>query len=81
MNLENSYRESLEELGYDLNEMYKLDDQNRNQNIKSCTSSSQDTTNSYNKNLTDLAESLVDSLASLELPAWGYGLRFKFGNV
>jgi glucan phosphorylase len=31
--------------------------------------------------LTDLAESLVDSLATLELPAWGYGLRFKFGNV
>jgi len=26
MNLENSYRESLEELGYDLNEIYKLDE-------------------------------------------------------
>ena len=24
MNLENSYRESLEELGYDLNEIYRL---------------------------------------------------------
>ena len=30
MNLENAYRESLEELGYDLNEIYKLDDSNRN---------------------------------------------------
>jgi hypothetical protein len=30
MNLENQYRESLEELGYDLNDIYKLDDQNRN---------------------------------------------------
>lgn len=81
MNLENSYRESLEELGYDLHDIYRLDDQNRSQNVKSCTSSSGDTTNAYNKNLTDVAESLVDSLASLELPAWGYGLRFKFGNI
>jgi glucan phosphorylase len=31
--------------------------------------------------LSDVAESLVDSLATLELPAWGYGLRFKYGNL
>ena len=81
MNLENAYRESLEELGYELNDIYKLDDANRNQFVKNCTSNSSDTSNTYNKNLTDLAESLVDSLATLELPAWGYGLRYKFGNL
>lgn len=29
MNLENAYRESLDELGYDLDDIYKLDDENR----------------------------------------------------
>jgi len=29
----------------------------------------------------DLAESLIDSLATSERPAWGYGLRYKFGNM
>jgi glucan phosphorylase len=28
-----------------------------------------------------LAESLVDSLATLDMPAWGYGLRFMYGNL
>lgn len=80
MNLENAYRESLEELGYGLDEIYKLDDENRNKFVKNCRASS-DTTNTYNNNLTDIAESLIDSLATLELPAWGYGLRYKFGNI
>lgn len=29
----------------------------------------------------ELAESLVDSLATLDMPAWGYGLRFMYGNL
>jgi len=33
------------------------------------------------KNKQDLAESLVDSLATLDMPAWGYGLRFMYGNL
>jgi len=81
MNLENAYRESLEELGYDLDDIYQLDDQNRGQNVKSCATNTQNSSLCYNKNLSDNAESLVDSLATLELPAWGYGLRFKFGNM
>lgn len=81
MNLENAYRESLEELGYDLDDIYQLDDQNRGHNVKSCASNTQSSCSSNNKKLSDLAESLVDSLATLELPAWGYGLRFKFGNM
>ena len=28
MNLENAYKEAISELGYDLNEIYKLDDEN-----------------------------------------------------
>lgn len=81
LNLELAYRESLSELGYDLDDVYKLDDESRNQYVKNCVSNGQDTSNTYNNNLTDLAESLVDSLATLELPAWGYGLRYKFGSL
>mmetsp|Transcript_10057 Transcript_10057/g.16945 ORF Transcript_10057/g.16945 Transcript_10057/m.16945 type:complete len:319 (-) Transcript_10057:2364-3320(-) len=81
MNLEIAYRESLEELGYDLNEIYDLDDQIRNHYVKNSVANGQDSKSTYNNNLTDLAESLVDSLATLELPAWGYGLRYKFGNI
>ena len=29
----------------------------------------------------ELAESLVDSLATLDMAAWGYGLRFMYGNI
>jgi len=29
MNLENAYKEAIEELGYDLNELYKVDDEFR----------------------------------------------------
>ena len=78
MNLENAYRDSLDELGYDLNDIYKIDDDNRHQFVKNFDSR---TNNVYNKNLSDNAESLVDSLATLELPAWGYGLRYKFGSL
>ena len=37
--------------------------------------------NAYNGNVHDLAETLIDSLATMELPAWGYGLRYKYGNI
>lgn len=77
MNLENSYRESLEELGYDLNEIYKLDEQNRSHHVKNANSSM----SRIAKNKQELAESLVDSLATLDMPAWGYGLRFMYGNL
>ena len=77
MNLENAYRLALDELGYDLDDMYKLDDETRNTFVKSSNTES----SAYNHNLQDVAESLVDSLATLELPAWGYGLRYKFGNL
>ena len=33
------------------------------------------------KSKQELAESLVDSLATLDMPAWGYGLRFMYGNL
>jgi glucan phosphorylase len=48
--------------------------------IKNCTGCSSKSSMTYNKNLTDLAESIIDSLATFELPAWGYGLRYKFGT-
>jgi len=81
MNLENAYRESVSELGYDLDEIYKIDDENRNHFVKNANNNNLDNYNPYNKNLSDMAESLIDSLATLELPAWGYGLRYKFGNL
>jgi len=78
MNLENAYRESLDELGYDLNDIYKIDDDNRHHFVKNADSRAN---NVYNKHLSDNAESLVDSLATLELPAWGYGLRYNYGSL
>lgn len=81
MNLENSYKEALEELGYDLNELYKIDDEMRSQQVKNANNNYMDNQNPYNNNLHDMAESLIDSLATLELPAWGYGLRYKFGSI
>lgn len=81
MNLEHAYRESLEELGYDLEDIYQLDDQLRGHSFNACAASSQIHQFSENKRVMDQAESLIDSLATLELPAWGYGLRFKFGNM
>lgn len=80
MNLENAYRESLDELGYDLDEIYQIDNQNMSFNVINSNGCSSKTSQTYNKNLTDIAESLVDSLATFELPAWGYGLRYKFGT-
>lgn len=81
LNLENAYKEAIEELGYDLNEIYKVDDEFRSQMVKNANNNNLDNFSSYNRNLNDMAESLIDSLASLELPAWGYGLRYKFGNL
>jgi glycogen phosphorylase len=81
MNLEYAYRASLEELGYDLDEIYQLDNQNMCHHVKNCLNSAQKSTLTFNKNLADVAESLIDSLATLELPAWGYGLRYKYGNL
>lgn len=81
MNLEAAYRESLLELGYDLDELYKLDEESRNQTVKNVNNKNLDNYNPYNYNIQDMAESLIDSLATLELPAWGYGMRYKFGNI
>ena len=81
MNLENAYREAVEELGFDLIEIYKLDDEIRNSHFKNANNENMGINNPYNQNLTDMAESLIDSFATLELPAWGYGLRYKFGNI
>ena len=81
MNLEHAYRESLEELGYDLDEIYQLDNTNMSHHIKNTQNSAQKSTLTYNKNLSDISESLVDSLATLDMPAWGYGLRYKYGNL
>jgi hypothetical protein len=61
-----------------LDEIYQIDDDSRIHYVKNCSSDNSET---FNKNLNDVAESLIDSLATLELPAWGYGLRYKFGNI
>ena len=51
MNLEIAYRESLDELGYDLDEIYQLDNQNMNHHIGNCTGSSSKSPMTFNKNL------------------------------
>lgn len=81
MNLENAYKEAIEELGYDLNEVYKVDNEFRTMQVKNTNNNYLDNFNPYNHNVYDMAESLIDSLATLELPAWGYGLRYKYGSI
>jgi hypothetical protein len=51
-----------------------------NHHIGNCTGSSSKSSMTFNKNLQDISESLIDSLATFELPAWGYGLKYKFGT-
>jgi len=64
MNLENAYRQSLEELGYDLEDLYKIDEESRLLELTGKRTAEGDYL-TYNKNVCDLAESLVDSLATL----------------
>lgn len=61
--LEEPYKVGLMELGYDLEEIY----------------GEEVDPGLGNGGLGRLAACFLDSLASLDYPAWGYGIRYDFG--
>ncbi|CAG9317279.1 unnamed protein product [Blepharisma stoltei] len=63
LGLEDKYREALEEVGYKLEELY---DEEVDPGLG-------------NGGLGRLASCFLDSLATLDYPAWGYGIRYDYG--
>jgi starch phosphorylase len=63
LNLEKRYREALEELGFKLEELYEEEVD----------------PGLGNGGLGRLAACFLDSLATLDYPAWGYGIRYDYG--
>ena len=61
--LDEKFKDALMDLGYDLEELYE-----------------QETDAALgNGGLGRLAACFLDSLATLEIPAWGYGIRYDYG--
>jgi len=63
LSLEQNYKDALQELGYDIEQIYEEEEDPA----------------LGNGGLGRLAACLMDSLATLNYPAWGYGIRYSYG--
>ena len=63
LDLEENYKQSLMEIGYQLEDLYE-------QEVDPALG---------NGGLGRLAACFLDSLATLNIPAWGYGIRYDYG--
>ena len=61
--LEKNYSEAIEELGFKLEDIYEIE-------VDPALG---------NGGLGRLAACFIDSLATLNYPAWGYGIRYSYG--
>lgn len=61
--MEDKYKESLLDIGYKMENLYE---EEADQGLG-------------NGGLGRLAACFLDSLATLEIPAWGYGIRYDYG--
>lgn len=62
-NLEDNFKNALMEMGFDLEELYEKENDAA----------------LGNGGLGRLAACFLDSLATLDIPAWGYGIRYDYG--
>jgi glycogen phosphorylase len=61
--LEDNFKNALMEMGFDLEELYEQENDAA----------------LGNGGLGRLAACFLDSLATLDIPAWGYGIRYEYG--